>query len=201
MNGWKDERSHVHTFTRKTFLPPNRYIPRNLFTSDCHFAMNQNPLVKLLFNRGGIGPSMSRAETVERLNPLIEQHMRLNKSYNTAIEGLSDDDIVEQLSAFQKTARADVGKLAETVLSAGGTAYNGVDLRGVTFDLGGDDTDMLFALRDREQALHDDVTDELDNNHQMRTRAILEVVQNNSAERLDYLKGQTQRRNRRTPAS
>jgi hypothetical protein len=163
--------------------------------------MNQNPLVKLLFNRGGIGQSMSRSETVERVNPLIEQHMRLNKGYNTVIEALSDDEIAEQLQAFQKTARADVGKLAETILSAGGTAYNGVELRDVTFDLGEDDTDRLFALRDREQALHEAVTDELKDNHQMRTRAILEVVQANSAERLDYLKGVTKRRNRRTPTS
>jgi hypothetical protein len=163
--------------------------------------MNQNPLVKLLFNRGGIGPSMTRAKTVERVNPLIEQHMRLNKGYNTVIEARSDDEMTEQLRAFQKTARADVGKLAETVLSAGGTAYNGVELRNVTLDLGDNETDRLFALRDREQALHDAVTDELDENHQMRTRAILEVVQKNSAGRLDYLKGVTQRRNRRTPAS
>ena len=163
--------------------------------------MNQNPLVKLLFNRGGIGQSMSRAETVERVNPIIEQHTRLNRCYNAVIDALSDDEIVDELRAFQKTARADVGKLAETVLSAGGTAYNGVALRGVTFDLGEDDTEMLFALRDREQALHDAATDELDENHQMRTRAILEVVQGNSAERLDYLKGVTKSRNRRTPAT
>ncbi|NBB73284.1 MAG: hypothetical protein GVY35_06320, partial [Bacteroidetes bacterium] len=105
------------------------------------------------------------------------------------------------LQTFQKTARPDVGKLAETVLSAGGTAYNGVELRDVTFDLGEDDTDRLFTLRDREQALHEAVTDELKENHQMRTRAILEVVQGNSAERLDYLKGVTKRRTRRTSTS
>lgn len=162
--------------------------------------MNQNPLVKLLFNRGGIGPSMSRAETVERLNPLIEQHMRLNRSYDAVIEQLADETLAEKLRAVQKTARADVGKLSETVLSAGGVAYNGVELRDETFDLGDDETDRLFALRDLEQALHDAVTEELDENHQMRTRAILEVVQGNSAERLDYLKGVTQRRHRRTPA-
>lgn len=160
-----------------------------------------NPLVRLLFNRGGFGPSMSRAETIEHINPIIEQHMRLNQCYNQVIDGLSDDEIVDQLRAFQKTARADVGKLAETVLSAGGSAYNGVELRNVTFDLGETETDMLFALRDREQALQDAVTDDLDADHQMRTRAILEVVQKNSAERLDYLKGVTKSRNRRTQAS
>ncbi len=160
-----------------------------------------NPLVRLLFNRGGFGQSMSRAETIEHVNPILEQHTRLNRCYNQVIDALSDDEIASELQAAQKTARADVGKLAETVLSAGGTAYNGVDLRGVTFDLGETETDMLFALRDREQALHDAVTDDLDENHQMRTRAILEVVQANSAERLDYLKGITKRRTRRTPTS
>ena len=160
-----------------------------------------NPLVRLIFNRGGFGQSMSRAETIEHVNPILEQHVRLNRSYNQVIDTLSDDDIVDELRAFQKTARADAGKLSETILSAGGTAYNGTDLRGVTFDLGETETDMLFALRDREQALHDAVMDDLDENHQMRTRAILEVVQGNSAERLDYLKGVTKSRNRRTPAS
>ncbi len=160
-----------------------------------------NPLVRLIFNRGGFGPSMSRSETIEHINPIVEQHVRLNRSYNQVIDALSDNEVADRLRALQKTARADVGKLSETVLSAGGTAYNGTDLRGVTFDLGETDTDMLFALRDREQALHDAVTDDLDANHQMRTRAILEVVQGNSAERLDFLKGVTQRRTRRTPAS
>jgi len=160
-----------------------------------------NPLVRLIFNRGGFGQSMSRAETIDHVNPILEQHVRLNRSYDQVIDALSDDDIADKLRALQKTARADAGKLSETVLSAGGTSYNGVDLRGVTFDLGETDTDMLFALRDREQALHDAVTDDLDANHQMRTRAILEVVQGNSAERLDYLKGVTKSRNRRTPAS
>lgn len=189
------------TYTQKNFPPSNRYVLRSAFTIRLESSPMQNPLVRLLFNRGGIGPSMSRAETVERINPLIEQHMRLNRHYDVAIDMLQDTQIADRLRAFQKTARADVGKLGETVLSAGGVAYNGVELRDVTFDVGDDDTDALFTLRDREQALHDAVTAELDNNHQMRTRAILEVVQGNSAERLDYLKGVTKSRHRRTAAS
>lgn len=163
--------------------------------------MIQNPIVRLIFNRGGIGTSMSRAETVEHINPLIEQHMRLNKSYDYAIDHLSDEEIVERLEALQKTARTDVGKLSETVLSAGGSAYNGVELRNETFDLGDDDTEILFQLRDREQEFQNALTEELDLNHQIRTEAILENVRAHSAERLDYLKGVTKTRHRRTPAS
>ena len=59
--------------------------------------MTKNPIVRLLFTRGGIGKSMSRAETIEHLNPLIEQHMRLNRSYEYAIEHASEEGIVGRL--------------------------------------------------------------------------------------------------------
>ena len=158
--------------------------------------MMQNPIVRLLFNRGGFGQSMSRTETIERLNPLIEQHMRLNRSYSYVIEHLSEVGVVDRLKALQKRARADVGKLSETVLSAGGAAYSGVELRHETFDLGDDDAEMLTQLLEREQTLH-----ELGLNHHLRTEAILENVQANSQERLDYLKGVTKGRHRRSVTS
>lgn len=161
--------------------------------------MIQNPIVRLLFNRGGIGPAMSRAETVEHVNPLIEQHMRLNRSYDHVIEQLEAAEIVDELKRLQKTARADVGKLAETVLSAGGTAYNGVELRDWTPDLGVDTAERLTKLQELEQAFQDALNEELDLNHQLRTEAIIEVVRKNSEARLDYLKKIT--RGRRAPAS
>lgn len=163
--------------------------------------MMQNPIVRLLFNRGGFGKSMSRAETIEHVNPLIEQHMRLNRNYAAAVDHASNNGVIGRLEALQKKARADVGKLAETVLSAGGIPYSGVDLRDETFDLGRDDSEVLFQLRDLEQALYDAVTEELDLNHHLRTQAILENVQANSRERLDYLKGVTKGRPRRTATS
>lgn len=163
--------------------------------------MIQNPIVRLLFNRGGIGTSMSRAETIEHINPIIEQHMRLNRSYNYVIDHASEGGIIGRLKEMQKKARADVGKLSETVLSAGGAAYTGVDLRDETFDLGGDNSEMLFQLLDFEQSLYDAVTEELGLNHHLRTQAILENVQRNSKERLGYLKATTKSRPRRATAS
>ncbi len=161
--------------------------------------MIKNPLVRLLFNRGGIGPAMSRAETVEHVNPLIEQHMRLNRSYERVTALLDDVEIAGDLKRLQKTARADVGKLSETVLSAGGVAYNGVELRTWTPDLGTTDAERLAQLLEMEQAFQDDLNEELELNHQIRTEAILEVVQSNSGERLGTLKKVARTARRPTP--
>lgn len=157
-----------------------------------------NFLKRLIFNRGGIGKALTREETVDRLNPILEQHTRLNRSYDAVIRDLSDRDVAQTLEQLQKTARTDAGKLSETILSAGGGPYTGTDLEPEDFDLGSDDDEMLFELRDLEQALYDTVTEERDRNHQMRTDAILQVVQNNSEERLDYLKEHTRHRRRAT---
>jgi hypothetical protein len=163
--------------------------------------MTTNSLVRLLFNRGGIGPSISRSETIERVNPLIEQHVRLNHHYEYVIQHSGDADAVATLKDLQKTARADVGKLSEIVFSCGGTAYNGTDLEPGDFDLGDDDTEMLFQLQDLEEAFKADVDREIDEvDHQIRTRAILEVVQKNSDERLTTLRTMTKRKHRQTPA-
>lgn len=162
--------------------------------------MTTNPLVRLLFNRGGIGKSITREETVERLNPLIEQLMRLNFSHNYVIDHCSEPSIVDQLATMQKRARNDVGKLAEVVLSAGGVSYNGTELRHETFDLGDTDNKMLFELLDREQAFYGAVQDELDISHHLRTQAVLENVAANSEDRLGYLKQVTSSRHRPTAA-
>ncbi len=159
-----------------------------------------NFLKRLIFNRGGIGKSLSRAETVERINPILEQHVRLNRSYDAVIRDCSDVQIADQLDELQKKARMDAGKLAETIFSAGGTAYNGTDLEPEDFDLGANDDERLAELRALEQDLHETVTEERDRNHQLRTDAILQVVEENSADRLEYLRGVTKGR-RRTAAS
>jgi hypothetical protein len=158
-------------------------------------------LKDLIFQKGGIGVSISRAETVARLNPLIKQHMMLNHAYNNAIARLDDRAIADELAAQQRTARMDVGKLMETVFSAGGQAYNGVDLEPDTFYLGDHDDDMLFALRDQEEAFLQMVSDALTPDHQIRSKAILGVVENNSRQRFSILKHYTNRRHRKTSAA
>jgi len=147
-----------------------------------------NTLKELLLGRGWAGKTISREETVERINPLIEQHIKLNHYYRAASRSHSNAEVSRRLEDLLKTARTDVGKLSETVFSAGGSAYNGTDLEPEDFDLGDEDAEMLSALRDLEKDFHEAVTHERNEvEHQMRTRAILEVVQGNSDERLDTL--------------
>lgn len=147
-----------------------------------------NTLKELLLGRGWAGRTISREQTIARINPLIEQHVKLNHSYRAVSRSHSTPKVSRTVEGLLKTARTDVGKLSETVFSAGGSAYNGTDLEPEDFDLGDDDATMLAALQDLEQDFHDTVTHERDEvEHQMRTRAILEVVQGNSEERLDTL--------------
>ncbi len=154
-------------------------------------------LKDLIFQKGGIGVSMSRRETVERLNPLIKQHMALNHGHNFVVAHLGARAVADDLAALQKVARVDVGKLMETVFSCGGVAYNGVDLEPEDFHLGDDDDAMLFELLDREQAFLQALTEELTQPHQIRTKAVLTLLQTNSQQRVTYLKEQTRRRRRK----
>lgn len=140
-------------------------------------------------NKGWAGTTMSRQETVERTNPLIRRHYELNHAYDFAINRVSDREAATKLEALQKTARADVGKLSETVLSAGGVSYNGVDMEPGSVSLSDEEGDMIHQLKDRENEFLELVSDELKENHQIRTRAILAVVQANSQARVDYLRG------------
>lgn len=153
-------------------------------------------LKDLIFNKGGIGPSLSRRETVERLNPLIRQHMELNLYYNFVIDHVTDPTAAASLSDLQKVARADVGKMMETVFSCGGVAFNGVELEPDTYTLPEDDDAMLFALRDHEESFSELIEADLDHDHQIRTKAILNLVLTNSQMRLNTLKSLTKRRRR-----
>ena len=148
-----------------------------------------NPIAEALLGKGWMGRTISRAETVEHLNPLVEAHIKLNHAYR-AVSRVADDPRVEEaLETLLKTARADVGKLSETIFSAGGTAYNGTDLEPEDFDLGPDTATALPTLIEQEEAFQESVkTERNDVEHQMRTRAILELVRDNSKERLTVLK-------------
>ncbi|HET6568435.1 MAG TPA: hypothetical protein VFG50_10760, partial [Rhodothermales bacterium] len=99
----------------------------------------------------------------------------------------SDPAAAERLGAFQKIARVDVSKLAETILSCGGVPYNGTDLEDRDFNLGTEDDEMLISVRDREQAFYEQVAAEGDVKHHIRTQAILNKVGSNSKARLNFL--------------
>ena len=147
-----------------------------------------NPVKELLLGRGWAGKTISRSETVEHLNPLIRQHIELNHYYRAAVRDHGDPAVVEALQRVQKTARADVGKLTETIHSCGGTPYNGTDLEEDDFELEGTGTEMLRTLQEKECAFQDTLVHERKNvEHQMRTRGILEALTSNSKERLTLL--------------
>ena len=143
---------------------------------------------ELLLKKGWAGKTISRAETVARLNPLIERHILLNHLYAFAAREHGDQATREALAASQKIARTNVGKIAETIYSCGGAAYTGVDLEPDGANLGADPEAMLATLAEGEQKFLDAVLDEEKVEHQMRTRAILGVVAASSSARLEMLR-------------
>jgi hypothetical protein len=147
-----------------------------------------NPIKEALLGRGWAGKTLSRAETVERLNPLLLQFLKLNHNYEYVIRTHSDTAATEALKRVQKTARADVGKLNETILSCGGSPENGTNLEPEDFDLGTDEIEMLYRLEDLETEFNEALVHERKElEHQMRTRGILEALKSNSDERLTLL--------------
>lgn len=147
-----------------------------------------NPIKEALLGRGWAGKTISRAETVERLNPLLLQFLKLNHNYQYVMRSHSDSAVTDALERVQKTARADVGKLCETILSCGGTPENGTDLEPGDFNLGNDEREMLHQLKDLETEFNEALVHERNEiEHQMRTRGILEAVTSNSTERLELL--------------
>jgi len=147
-----------------------------------------NKLKELLLGKGWAGRTITRAETVERLNPIVKQHIELNHNYEAAIRAIDLQPVTDALSAMQRTARMDVGKISETIYSAGGSAYNGTDLEPGDFDLGDSASDMVGSLISLERDFRNTVRTERDEiEHQIRTRAILELLESNSHDRLKAL--------------
>jgi len=151
-----------------------------------------------IFRKGRMGRTISRAETAERLNPILEQHVWLNHYYRRAVERLDDRALAEHFAEEARTARSDVSKLNETILSAGHTPpFSGTDIDPDEIDLSDEGNyGLLYDLLDAEQELHDAIKAEDDIEHQMRTRAILGVVKTNSERRLSALKDATEGRRR-----
>ena len=145
-------------------------------------------MIKELFlQKGWAGKTISRAETVDLLNPIIKRHLVLNNEYGYVVNNHADSDVRALLAESQKVARANVGKLAETVYSCGGVAYTGVDMEPAAVDLGSDSTKMIETLLRGERELIEIVGAESKVEHQMRTRAILGVVADSAEQRVAML--------------
>ena len=152
-----------------------------------------NAFWNFVLNKGWAGESLSREETIQRLNPLLRRHIELNHSYDYLIVHLDGDEASEQMGRFQKVARNDVGKVRETILSSGGVPHSGIDLEPDDIALDGGRDEMFDQLMEQEQALLDHIEEEQSlsgREHHMRTKAILENLHKNSQERLNFLKTQ-----------
>jgi hypothetical protein len=138
----------------------------------------------LLLNKGWAGRTIDRNETIDRVNPIIMDLTGLMHFYEDAATRL-DDAAAEEIHAALKTMRGDIGKLCETVFSAGGVAYSGTDIEPGALTLG---SSPFEELADRERAFCASVVEEVDIEHQMRTRAVLAVAGSNGAHRLKMLR-------------
>jgi hypothetical protein len=130
------------------------------------------PALKPVFNRGGVGPSLSRAESAARLAPLVAQHQRLLKRYDAALAGLGSGALTDDLAPMLSRARVELSKLKETVFSMGGTPPNGTDLDPLP-PVTARQRQVTEALIDDEQGYLRALDAELALNHQIRTQAIL----------------------------
>ncbi|MEM1128649.1 MAG: hypothetical protein AAGI71_18545 [Bacteroidota bacterium] len=159
------------------------------------------PIKHLIFQKGGIGRSLSREDTVRQLNPVMKAHIILNHYHTFAMEHQPNAAIAGELTVLQKTARADTGKLAETIYSAGGVAYSGVELEPDAFTLSTHPDAMLFELLDHEEAFQTLLQAEFELDpfeHQLRTKAVLQNLVAHSEDRLRFLKEITRPRRRPT---
>ncbi len=148
-------------------------------------------LKELLLRKGWAGKTISRAETVERLNPIIRQLTLLNHTYDAFVRSHQSAGLASKLDDLQKIARMDVGKLAETVFSCGGTAYSGTDVDPADFTASRDMAAAVTDLAEKERAFIAAIENESEVEHQMRTRAILSVVKSNAEARLTALSAGT----------
>jgi hypothetical protein len=147
----------------------------------------------IVFQKGGFFKSLSREETVARLNPLSEQLTRLTHAYETAAQRLAATgdpkltELARRIKADQRFARMDIGKVNETTFSNGGTAYNGTGIEPGQIPLPSDPGHMAEELERREGAHRDDLKESLKLDHQIRTQAILGNLLAHSEQRLTTL--------------
>jgi hypothetical protein len=137
----------------------------------------------LLLNKGWAGRTISRAETIDRVNPVLRELTVLMHTYDAAARHLGAD-APASLATSQRTLRGDLGHLAETVYSSGGVAYSGVNLEPDEFRVVGTKIEVSRTLIEAEERFAKRLSEEKAIEHQMRTRAVFENVATHSAERM-----------------
>ena len=147
------------------------------------------PALRPLLNKGGAGRYISREASVERLQPVVENHLRLLYAYDGVLARMADGPTKERLTALMPYLRTELNKLYETVFSLAGSAPTGVGMEPGSVSLGDRETDRLFALVEEERAFGTAMREEGDAvHHQERTRAILNHNADASDSRLGVLR-------------
>jgi hypothetical protein len=129
---------------------------------------------ELILKKGWAGRTISRAETVERLNPIIHFMSGVLLQYTSSLEFVDNPQI--------RTMRMDIGKLSETIASCGGVPARHSGDGDSDGDSGSGDAPE--NIRSAELDLRELLLNERKIEHQMRTRAILGVVLTNTEARI-----------------
>ena len=137
-----------------------------------------------VLRKGWAGRTLSRAETAERLNPLLRQHIALNRAWDLALSACEDPDLEASSAALLKTSRMDVDKLSETVLSCGAEAHAGLEKDPLPAGPA-----PLLDVVELEGAYAEALRDERQVEHRMRTRAVLARLEENAQARLEHARG------------
>ena len=137
----------------------------------------------LFLKQGWAGKTIGRQETFERLNPIIRTANELMQHLTALAASSTDADVKTRIEAALRTHRMDIGKLCETVFSCGGVAYSGTDLNPTDYV---NSTPADIVRIDAELA--EQLASEGKIEHQMRTRAILGVLEENHRSRKNSLR-------------
>lgn len=148
--------------------------------------MTVKEIKSALLKKGWAGKTLTRKKTAERLNPLIEAHVKLKHAYANLSPHLELDSEQKKLELILKTLRLDIGKLKELVFSCGATAFNGTSLEPESFKLTGDGP--LADMRRREYEVRELLDAEHPIQHQIRSEAVLARLRENSDARLSFVR-------------
>ena len=141
---------------------------------------------ELILQKGWAGRTIDRAETIDRINPMIQTMTELMHLYLAAKDDSESADLGQHIDASLRTLRMDIGKMCEIIFSCGGVAYSGVDLDTNDFRLGSG-LSQAIETKERELELALEVQSGIE--HQMRTRAILLNVETNQKTRMNAVRG------------
>ncbi len=136
---------------------------------------------EILLNKGWAGRTISRAETVDQLNPHIQAMSNLLYAYNLMEDNDIDSFDEASMGEHIRVLRMDIGKMSETIASCGG-----ISLRSPERSLVGESTEWSNIIAS-EKALQKMILAEQEIEHQMRTRAILSKIAENTDLRIQQL--------------